>query len=46
MNYMNYKKDKEEDTYIFRGEIKKKEKLLQFDNRENPFNKLRTLNLK
>jgi len=46
MNYMNYKKDKEEDTYIFKGEKKKKEKLFKFDNKENPFNKLRTLNLK
>ena len=33
-------------NYIFRGEIKKKEKLLQFDNRENPFNKLLSLNIK
>ena len=46
MDYMNYKKGEEEDTYIFRGEKKKKKKLLQFDNKENPFNKLRILNLK
>ena len=46
MNYMNYKKDKEEDTYIFKGEKKKKKKLFRFDNKENPFNKLRTLNIK
>ncbi len=46
MNYMNYKKDKEEDIYIFKGEKKKKKKLLQFDNKENPFNKLLSLNLK
>ncbi len=46
MSYMNYKKDKEVDTYIFRGERRKKAKLLQFDNQENPFNKLRALNLK
>ncbi len=46
MNYMDYKKDKAEDTYIFKGERKKKEKLLQFDNAENPFNKLLSLNLK
>ncbi len=46
MNYMNYKKDKAEDTYIFKGEKKKKEKLFKFDNKENPFNKLRTLNIK
>ena len=46
MNYMNYKKDKEEDTYIFKGEKKRKEKLFKFDNKENPFNKLRALNIK
>ena len=46
MNYMNYKRDKEEDTYIFKGEKKKKEKLFKFDNKENPFNKLRVLNIK
>ena len=28
MNYMNYKKDKTVDTYIFKGERKKKEKLI------------------
>ena len=31
MTYMNYKKDKSTDTYIFRGEKKKKEKIIQFD---------------
>lgn len=46
MNYMNYKKDKEEDTYIFKGEKRKKKKLFTFDNKENPFNKLRALNIK
>ena len=46
MNYMNYKKDKEEDTYIFKGEKKKRDKLLKFDNKENPFNKLLSLNIK
>ena len=46
MDYMNYKKDKEQDTYIFKGEKRKKEKLFKFDNKENPFNKLRTLNIK
>ncbi len=46
MNYMDYKRDKEADTYIYKGERKKKEKLLKFDNKENPFNKLLTLNLK
>ena len=46
MIYMNYKKDKEEDTYIFIGERKKKEKILRFDKKENPFNKLLSLNIK
>ena len=46
MDYMNYKKDKVADTYIFRGEKKKKEKLIKFDKKENPFNKLLSLNIK
>ena len=46
MEYMNYKKDKEMDTYIFKGERKKKEKIIQFDKKENPFNKLLSLNIK
>ena len=46
MSYMDYKKDKEVDTYIFKGEKKKKEKIIRFDKKENPFNKLISLNLK
>ncbi len=46
MTYMNYKKDKLADTYIFKGEKKKKEKIIRFDKKENPFNKLLSLNLK
>ena len=46
MTFMNYKKDKVVDTYIFKGEKKKKEKLIKFDNKENPFNKLLSLNIK
>ena len=46
MTYMNYKKHKEVDTYVFKGEKKKKEKILRFDKKENPFNKLLSLNLK
>jgi ATP-dependent RNA helicase SUPV3L1/SUV3 len=46
MTYMNYKKDKAVDTYIFMGERKKKEKIIQFDKKENPFNKLLSLNIK
>ena len=43
---MNYKKDTIVDTYIFKGEKKKKEKIIRFDKKENPFNKLLTLNIK
>ena len=43
---MNYKKDKVIDTYIFKGEKKKKEKIIRFDKKENPFNKLLSLNIK
>ena len=46
MVYMNYKKDKTADTYIFKGEKKKKEKIIRFDKKENPFNKLLSLNIK
>ena len=46
MTYMNYKKDKLVDTYVFKGEKKKKEKILRFDKKENPFNKLLSLNIK
>jgi len=46
MNYMDYKKDKSTDTYIFKGEKKKREKILRCDKKENPFNKLLSLNIK
>ena len=46
MNYMDYKKDKVPDTYIFRGERKQKKKIIRFDKKENPFNKLLSLNIK
>ena len=46
MTYMNYKKDKEVDTYFFVGEKRKKKKILRFDKQENPFNKLLSLNIK
>ena len=46
MTYMNYKKDKTADTYIFKGEKKRKEKIIRFDKKENPFNKLLSLNIK
>jgi ATP-dependent RNA helicase SUPV3L1/SUV3 len=46
MTYMDYKKDKTVDTYIFKGERKKSSKLIKFDKKENPFNKLLSLNIK
>jgi hypothetical protein len=46
MRYMDYKKDKELDTYVFKGEKKQKKKIIQFDKKENPFNKLLSLILK
>ena len=46
MLYMDYKKDKNIDTYIFMGERKKKSRLIKFDKKENPFNKLLSLNIK
>ena len=45
MIYMNYHKF-DTDTYIFKGEKKKKEKFIRFDKKENPFNKLLSLNIK
>ena len=46
MNYMNYKKDKSIDTYVFKGEKKRKEKIIQFDKKENPFKNLLSINIK
>ena len=46
MTYMNYKKDKSLDTYVFKGLRKKKEKIMRFDKNENPFKKLLSLNIK
>ena len=46
MKFMDYKKDKAVDTYIFTGEKKKKKKIIRFDKKENPFNKLLSLNIK
>ncbi len=46
MIYMNYKKDKTKDTYIFTGERKKNDKFIKFDKKENPFKKLLSLNIK
>jgi ATP-dependent RNA helicase SUPV3L1/SUV3 len=46
MSHMNYKKDKTVDTYIFQGEKRKKRKFIKIDKKENPFNKLLSLNIK
>ena len=46
MTYMNYKKEKTVDTYIFRGEGKNIKKFIKFDKKENPFKKLLSLNIK
>ena len=43
MLYMNYKKDKIENTYIFKGDRKSKLKKVQI--KENPFSKLLTMKL-
>ena len=45
MSYMGYKRDKKEDTYIFKGEKRKSEKFVKWDKKENPFKKLLHLNL-
>ena len=44
MTYMDYKKDKAVD--IFLKEKRRKKKIIRFDKKENPFNKLLSLNIK
>ncbi len=47
MKLMNYKEDKEKDTYIFLGErTKKNEKILKNKKNSSPFKKLLSLNIK
>ncbi len=46
MIYMGYKKDEAVDTYIFKGEKKKRDKIIKFDKKQNPFKKLLSLNIK
>ena len=46
MNYMNYKKGKDEDTYIFFGEVKKIKKVIKNNRNTSPFEKLLSLNIK
>ena len=46
MELMNYKKDKEKDTYIFLGEDKKFKKIFKNRKIASPFDKLLSLNIK
>ena len=46
MLLMDYKKDKEEDVYIFNGEKKKFKKEFKIKRNPSPFDKLLTLNIK
>ena len=46
MLLMDYKKDKEEDVYIFNGEKKKFKKEFKIKRNASPFDKLLTLNIK
>ena len=49
MSLMSYKKDKDENTYVFVGDIKKNKKSfkdLKNTKKNNPFSKLLSLNIK
>ncbi len=46
MDLMNYKKDKDKDTYIFYGDRKKDKKILKKRKISSPFEKLLSLNIK
>ncbi len=46
MDLMNYKKDKNKDTYIFYGDRKKDKKILKNKKITSPFEKLLSLNIK
>ncbi len=46
MSLMNYKRSKEENTYIFAGENKKMRKNFKNNDKTSPFNKLLSLNIK
>ena len=46
MDLMNYKKDKDKDTYIFYGDRKKDKKILKRKKISSPFEKLLSLNIK
>ena len=46
MTLMNYRKEKEENTYCFIGEIKKNKNIFKRRNTSSPFKKLLSLNIK
>ena len=46
MTFMNYKKLKDKDSYVFNGDNKKVKKIFKNKNMESPFNKLLSLNIK
>ena len=46
MQFMNYKRDKNENTYIFLGDVQKNKKTLRNKKTISPFNKLLSLNIK
>ena len=46
MNFMNYKKTKDEKTYIYLGENQKKRREIKSKSTSNPFSKLLELNIK
>ena len=46
MHLMDYKKDKERDTYIFSGDLKKNNRFVKAKSAKSPFNKLLSLNIK
>ena len=46
MNFMNYKKTKDEKTYIYLGDNQKKRRVVKSKSASNPFSKLLELNIK
>ena len=46
MNFMNYKKTKDEKTYIYLGDNQKKRREVKSKSASNPFSKLLELNIK
>ena len=46
MTLMNYKKDKDKDTYFFSGDKKKSKKTFKSKSLSSPFEKLASLNIK